>query len=217
MLDAIIFDFDGVICESVEAKTEAFRKLFLDQPEHLEKILQFHIVNGGLSRYKKFKVIYQDFLKRELTEKESVQLGQRFTEYCYDSVVKSLYVKGAYEFLKRYHKQFRLYVASGTPQDEIQSIIKERKLDQFFVAVYGSPRTKADLLRAILAQGRLKTDQVIFVGDSINDYAGAKATGIRFIGRVHPNYPNPFNGICLEAQIADLTELDCWAQREIIR
>ena len=214
MLDAIIFDFDGVICESVAAKTEAFRKLFRDHPEHLERIVQFHTVNGGMSRYEKFKVIYRDFLKRELTEKESLQLGQWFTEYSYDSVVKSVFVRGAYEFLNKYYKKFALFIASGTPQEEMISIIEERKLGRFFQGVYGSPRTKAALITTILREKKFDADKIVFVGDSINDYTGASQTGIRFIGRIHPQCPNSFQDLHIEKQITDLTELDEWVQKE---
>ncbi|GAF78578.1 unnamed protein product, partial [marine sediment metagenome] len=33
MIKAIIFDFDGVIVESSDIKTEAFRELFQDYPQ----------------------------------------------------------------------------------------------------------------------------------------------------------------------------------------
>ena len=59
-LKAIIFDFDGVICESVEAKTEAFRKVFLDYPEHLDEIIAYHMTQGGVSRYIKFEYIFRE-------------------------------------------------------------------------------------------------------------------------------------------------------------
>ena len=214
MLNAFIFDFDGVICESVEAKTEAFRKLFRDHPQHLEKIVQFHMANGGMSRYEKFKIIYRDFFKIELTEKESLQLGQRFTEYSYDSVLKSMLVRGAYEFLNKYHKRFSLFIASATPQEEIISIVRKRKLDHLFEGIYGSPPTKATLIMTILQERKIAADQVIFVGDSINDYIGANQAGIRFIGRIHPHYPNPFKDVSIEGQITDLTELEEWVEKE---
>ena len=210
MLNAIIFDFDGVICESVEAKTEAFRKLFRDHPQHLEKIIQFHMANGGMSRYEKFKIIYRDFLKKELTEKESLQLGQRFTEYAYDSVVKSVFVKGAYEFLDRYHKKFSLFIVSGTPQDEMISIVKKRKLDKFFKAIYGSPATKTVLIKIILDKNKMHPDQVIFVGDSMNDYSGARQAGVEFIARIHPQYSEVFKGAKIDKKIHDLAQLDHW-------
>lgn len=42
----IILDFDGVILESVEVKTEAFRRLFSFAPGHVEEIVNFHRENG---------------------------------------------------------------------------------------------------------------------------------------------------------------------------
>ena len=215
MLDAIIFDFDGVICESVEVKTEAFRKLFRDHPEHLERIIEFHTANGGMSRYEKFRVIYQDFLKCELTAEKSQELGRRFSEYSYDLVVKSEFVKGAHEFLNKYHRKLALFIASGTPQEEMAAIAKGRNLDRFFKGVYGSPRTKDALITTILCQGNFAAGKVVFVGDSINDYTGAQRAGVRFIGRVHAQFPDSFQGVHIERQIADLTELDEWVQKEM--
>ncbi len=214
MLSAIIFDFDGVICESVDAKTEAFKKLFQGYPKHLDKIIQFHIVNGGMSRYEKFKVIYRDFLKLELTEEESRRLGEQFTEYSYDAVVNSAFVKGAYEFLNKYYKRLPLFVVSGTPQEEMISVVRERKLSHFFQGVYGSPQLKAALIRKILSERNLAADKVVFVGDSINDYTGADHAGVRFVGRVRPKHPNPFRDVRVEKLVEDLEELDTWIEEK---
>ena len=57
MIKAIIFDFDGVICESVNVKTIAFKKLFADYPEHQDRIVEYHLVNGGISRYEKLRIL----------------------------------------------------------------------------------------------------------------------------------------------------------------
>ena len=209
-LKAIIFDFDGVICESVEAKVEAFRQLFKDYPEHLDKILRFHIQNGGMSRFEKFKIIYRDFLNLELTPRRSEELGKKFTEYSYEAVVKSRFVKGAQEFLKKYSKKILLFIASGTPQEEMVSIVKDRKLDGYFKGVYGSPRGKFQLIQYILKENRLRLEEVIFVGDSMNDYTGARQAGVEFVARIHPTYPEIFEGEKIDIKIHDLTELDHW-------
>ena len=55
---AIIWDFDGVIKDSVDLKGEAFKKLFEDQKIDIKnKIYKHHNANGGLSRFKNFKNI----------------------------------------------------------------------------------------------------------------------------------------------------------------
>ena len=55
MIRNIIFDFDGVILESVDIKTQAFAELFSEYPDHLEDIIKHHKNNSGVSRYEKIK------------------------------------------------------------------------------------------------------------------------------------------------------------------
>ena len=59
MIKAILFDFDGVIVDSVEIKTEAFRDLFRQESaDDLERILDYHKAHGGISRVKKIEYFY---------------------------------------------------------------------------------------------------------------------------------------------------------------
>ena len=71
MFKAVIFDFDGVLVESVDVKTNAFKKLFEKEPEEVvEKIIEYHLKNGGISRFEKFRYYYRHFLKRPLSKKK---------------------------------------------------------------------------------------------------------------------------------------------------
>ena len=49
-LRGVFFDFDGVVLESAQIKTEAFRDLYSGLPELLPRILQYHQQNVGISR-----------------------------------------------------------------------------------------------------------------------------------------------------------------------
>ena len=56
MIKAIFWDFDGVIAESVNVKTEAFYNLYLPYGiEIAEKVRRHHLDNGGMSRFEKFR------------------------------------------------------------------------------------------------------------------------------------------------------------------
>ena len=65
-IDAIFFDFDGVILESVDIKGWAFGKLFESYPEHVDEIVAFHFANGGMSRFDKFRYIYKNILNKKM-------------------------------------------------------------------------------------------------------------------------------------------------------
>ncbi len=79
VLKIIFFDFDGVILESAEIKTTAFRRLFEEYGE-VEEIVDYHEKNAGVSRYDKFDYIYDKILKKELTSEKKDELGKRFSE-----------------------------------------------------------------------------------------------------------------------------------------
>ncbi len=194
---AIIFDFDGVILESVDIKTKAFADLFKDYPDKVGEVVALHVSHGGLSRFEKFEMIYRDILQQPLSEEKKTELGGRFSGYVYQGVLQSPFVEGAEEFLKKYHQKMPFFIASGTPDGEIKSLVKERGLGQYFKEVFGSPAKKSEIIVKILKDFNFLPQEVIFVGDSINDFEGAKEAGVKFIWRTKEN--NPFQE--LEKQI----------------
>ena len=194
----ILLDFDGVILESVSVKTETFRKLFADKTEFVDDIVNFHIQNGGMSRFDKFRYIYSEILHEELTEEQFKTLCDNFAKYVYEGVINSPFVKGADKFIDRcYKEKIPLYLVSATPEEEIIRITKEIGIFDKFNHVYGSPMTKADCIMQILQENKLTKDpkKALFFGDAINDYKAANKTGISFAGRVPEGNVNIFDGL----------------------
>jgi len=63
MIKAIIFDFDGVIVESVQVKTDAFAEIYNPfGKEIVQKVVKHHKANGGISRFEKFELYHRNFL-----------------------------------------------------------------------------------------------------------------------------------------------------------
>ena len=215
MLKAIIFDFDGVILESADIKTRAFVELFKDYPEHQERILRLHLDNAGVSRFEKFTIIYRDYLGKQIDAQESARLGAAFTALVYAQILRCPFVPGAREFLERRGVEYDLFIASGTPEDELRDIVAQRGLTHLFRATYGSPRSKGTIMRAILAQHKLQPTEAVFIGDALADFQGAHEAGVRFIGRVPPGTVNPFDKAGTSAIVADLAELDAGWEAKI--
>ena len=54
MIKAVIFDFDGVILESADIKTESFKDMVSDYPmEIAEQFVEYHMQHMGISRFVK--------------------------------------------------------------------------------------------------------------------------------------------------------------------
>lgn len=208
VLRAIVVDFDGVIVESNEIKAHGFRRLFRHYPEHVDRIVQIHLDNGAMSRYEKFKIIYRDVLKKPLEKEELAKLGEQFQHLVFEGVRCCPYVPGAYQFLAKYSETYTMFVASGTPEMELREIVQGRGLDNFFHGVYGSPKSKAEILRNIIKENGLNSWEVLFVGDAIGDYLGAQEPGVLFIGRVPLAASNPFPEEGIVGLIENLEELD---------
>ena len=183
-IHAIAFDFDGVLAESVEVKTRAYALLFNEEKEEaVSQFVAYHIKHGGISRYEKIKVFYKDILQRPLSEKRFQELVLRFSKLVVDEVVAARWVEGAQEFLVQNKKQYKLFIVSGTPEDELNEIVQRRGMDHFFDAVRGSPKDKVTLLGEVMDEYKLKPEEMMFVGDAETDWSAARETGVPFLWR----------------------------------
>lgn len=203
MNGAVVFDFDGVVLESADIKTEAFAELFDGNRE----AVAYHLEHVGVSRFEKFRHITTEILGRPYTEADERRLGERFAALVFERVLRCPFVPGARELLQRRAGELPLFVASGTPEDELREIVARRGLLGMFAGVYGTPDTKGEILARIIRERELTPAEVVMVGDATTDLAGAREAGTRFIGRVGPGAPDPFADHDVPV-VGDLGELD---------
>tara|TARA_Y100001970_G_scaffold291512_1_gene428949 strand:+ start:2508 stop:3194 length:687 start_codon:yes stop_codon:yes gene_type:complete len=179
-----VFDFDGVLADSVNIKTSAFFELYREYGHSVSsKVIEHHEANGGMSRFDKFKFYHRNFLNIDLKKKEIEDLSARFSSLVLESVIKSPEIKGAGEFLKKnYQKNKLFFINSATPELEIKEVIKSRNLDSYFTEVFGSPNSKLDNLRTILSRYNIDVTQIVFFGDALSDFDAANSLGCMFVG-----------------------------------
>ena len=180
--EQIIFDFDGVILDSHKIKTKTFYDLFTEYGFNIAKQVKlYHLQNSGISRKIKFKYIFKNILKKKLTQNKIIFLSKKFSSYSRKEILKLRVSGNLLIFLKKFYKRIDLYISTGTPQKEIEHILKKKNLLKYFKEVHGSPRKKIQHIKKI-KRNKKKT---IFVGDSFEDYISCKKTNTKFILKIH--------------------------------
>ena len=211
-LTAIIFDFDGVILDSVDVKTHAFAQLVAPHgPDAVRRMTNYHRANGGISRFKKFEWFAREVLGRELSGDESSAMGRQFENLALDGVLNAPFIAGAREFLGSC--ELPLFVASGTPETELHHILERRGLTNFFREAHGSPRTKTEIIRDLLTRHSLDPEKTLFVGDAMTDFHAATECGLPFLG-IATDGTSPFPpGTALLPDLTMLRHPDLWGRR----
>lgn len=189
---AIIFDFDGVILDSVSIKTEAFAELYAPYGDEIRhRVVTYHHAHGGISRYEKFTHWERELLGKNPTDEDIELLARRFSDLVFQKVLAAAFLPGAEDFLEKFSDKMPLFVCTGTPDPEIQRVVAERNLRPYFREVVGSPTRKPAIIQYLLKKYSLNPDHTLFVGDAMTDYHAAQETGLRFIGMrsEHTEFP----------------------------
>lgn len=187
MTQAIFFDFDGVILETADIKTDAFGELYRAHGAEMEaRVRDYHVRHGGLSRFFKIRMFEREWLGRPADEAREAALAQRFADLVVGKVLAAPPLPGAIETLEHLRGRLPLFVVSGTPEEELRDICGQRGLTRFFAGIYGAPRRKTEILQTVCATHGLDPARCVMVGDATTDSEAAAALGMRFVGIVPP-------------------------------
>ncbi len=179
----LIYDFDGVICDSVGLKTDAFIELYSAEDESIQKLVrEYHLANGGISRFEKIKYFETVLLGKVYSEEENIRLAQKFADLVKEKVITSPFIPGVKEFLEKHSTHTLQYICTGTPEFEIKEILSRRDIGRYFNGIFGAPKTKIEIISEILNITNIVPSECLYFGDSITDYQATVFYKIPFIG-----------------------------------
>lgn len=192
--EAIFFDFDGVILDSVDVKTKAFAKMFRKYgPKVGKKVVEYHLANGGVSRFDKFRYYYEKILNKPVNDEIIKSLSKQFSNLVVDGVLASPFISGAKECIEMLKENnIPAYIVSGTPDDEMNFIVDRIGLNNYFKEVHGSPKKKWEICQKIISIENYNPQNCLFIGDAMSDHEAAQKSSILFLGILKDDEISPF-------------------------
>lgn len=183
MIKNIIFDFDGVILDSMPIRTEGFKKIFENYDnKKVEELISFHLINGGLSRFVKIKYFFEELLETSISEEEINFFADKYSKIMKEKLINEKYlIRETVDFIKN-NNNIKIFIASGSEEKELRLINESLQLSKYFLGIFGSPKNKIDIVKSIIQDNKLNKNETILIGDSINDYDAAIKNDIRFFG-----------------------------------
>ena len=191
-MKTILWDFDGVILESMKVRDWGFEEIFKDYDQKLiDQLLAYHRKNGGLSRYVKIRYFFKELVGQPITDEAVLGYAQKFSVLMRKELTnpKNLIVDSL-EFIKSNYKKYNFHIVSGSDQEELIFLCKKLKISDFFISIHGSPTEKKTLVKNLLTKHNYKKSETCLIGDSINDYQAAKYNKLSFLAYNNINIDN---------------------------
>jgi beta-phosphoglucomutase len=202
MLRAIIFDMDGVICDSEPLHMKAFQQVLQDlgmtltDQEYYDRYLAFD--DRGC-----FQAVYRANNRSVPDGKLLQDLLDKKARY-FDVMMKEHVViyPGAEALVKKLAEKYPLALASGARRLEVEHVLKKAKIRGQFTAIVsaddvqqGKPHPESFLKalqilneRRLVASSEIRPSECVVIEDSIHGLAAAQSAGMKGVA-VTTSYP----------------------------
>lgn len=177
----LVMDLDGTLIKMKIDLSQAKRKA-------AELVLKYGIQMSE-------KESFQDFFDRAASAMPSVvfeKMREEVLRILREDELKAAADAEPYpeiiEVLEQLRKNgYRLFVATNSHREAAVQALRKTGLESYFEKLYtrddvGKMKPRPDILLKILSELKIYPSNLIYVGDSINDFRAASAAGARFIG-----------------------------------
>jgi phosphoglycolate phosphatase-like HAD superfamily hydrolase len=184
MIKNILFDFDGVILDSMKIKGDGFVELFKEYPANaVQKLQKYHYANGGISRFEKIRYFFNSILHEPISDQNIEDLAERFAQIISEKLFdRNNLIDETITFIQQNHIRYNCHIVSGAEHQELNALCNHFGIAHYFKSINGSPTPKFELVRSLLQTYHYQHDETILIGDSINDFEAAEKNQIRFYG-----------------------------------
>ena len=178
----ILFDLDGVLFDSLNLKGEIFIKVFSSYSQFSSEIMQFHLANGGVPRRRKIEHIYKLVTESTPNEETLDALTVKFSNILNSRLSDIKLFPGASQVLASLTKMgIKLFSISSMPTIEAESILQNLEIKKFFNGILDTSSGKIEAVSKFIQRNSILNNNIIYVGDSREDFICAKTFDLTFI------------------------------------
>jgi len=186
VIEAVLFDFNGVLVDDEGQHYEAMQRVLADEDIALSRE-QYYAQILGLDDATGFVEAYRRAQRTLTTELLKILVARKSQVY-FQLVAKSLrLVPGATEFVHEAAKRFRLGIVSGALRREIDHVLSQTGFAERFevvVAAEDVSRCKPDPASYVAARDAftkrrpISADRCVVIEDSLPGLQAARAAGM---------------------------------------
>lgn len=174
-IENIIFDFNGTILDDLDICYNLLNEMLIlkdHKPVSLDTYL--HIFTFPVYDY--YKKAGFNF------EKEPKDDFKELSKYFYDKYYSNFHTlkvfDDVYSFLKNYHNKYNLYILSATNKSDLDRIISDLNMQDFFKDLIGTKdiygKAKLDVAIDYFKANKIDFSKTMFIGDTLHDNDIAK-------------------------------------------
>ena len=179
-IDAIIFDLDGTLWNTVDSCLKATNLVKEEHKDITRDVTREQIESAMGKTSDEIINIYYGYLPREK--------GEEYANESFNKNVENLLKEGGTlypntrETIMNLSKKYKLYIVSNCVKGYIESFLNTSGLKDYFddYESYGNTLlSKGENIKLVIERNNLKNP--IYVGDTSGDMEGAKIAGIPFV------------------------------------
>lgn len=211
VFEAVIFDMDGVLIDSETLHIQLEEDIFKEIGANIS--FEEHISFVGTTSHYMWEYV-KNKCNVPFTVEELVEMDRkRYFDYIskHDDAVKP--IVGVDELVKELHKRnMRLAVASSSPIDVIEIVVKRLKLENYFDELVSGDFVKRskpypDIFLYAAEKLNVAPERCIVIEDSNKGVLAAKSAGMKVVGFINPNSGNQDISMA-DMEIRSFSELD---------
>eukprot|EP00811_Abedinium_folium_P006121 NODE_15634_length_1039_cov_5.241228.p1 GENE.NODE_15634_length_1039_cov_5.241228~~NODE_15634_length_1039_cov_5.241228.p1 ORF type:complete len:244 (-),score=60.09 NODE_15634_length_1039_cov_5.241228:227-958(-) len=215
VVNLVIMDCDGVIFDSNNIKTAAYRDAIaaIDGVELAERFVhEIHLRDVSVARRVKFEEYFSQMAPRPEGSERNGLIDRAFREY-------SAAVERGYHGLKpvppalEIARRARTYVVSGGDHAELQGVFAHHGITDEFVEVRGSGvggATKPVHVEEILRKEGADVKTILFIGDGWTDFKTAQQYAIHFAFLREMSDWHAWRDQSSDASVGSMSTLETW-------